>query len=130
MSYDASALSLNDPTSLDWAIAWCRRLLGDTKDSAVYSDDELEGALRLMSRSDSGTTPAKVYFYPHTVSLSLLETDPDRVMQFSAGSYSQTDDINRFREGIKRYGTAIELLIYSKTGGRLGSTSNTLGVEF
>jgi hypothetical protein len=128
---DASALSLNDPTSLDWGIAWCRRILADTQEPPVFSDDELEGGLRLLAKSDAGVTPNKIYFYPHKVALSYLETDPDRVMQFSAGSYSQTDDINRFRTGIQRYAAAIESLIYTKTGGRLGSTSTgSMGVEF
>lgn len=131
MAYDASALSLNDPTSVDWGIAWVRRMLADINEPAVFSDDEIEGSLRLMGETDFGVTPNKLYFFPHTVAISFLETDPDRVMTFSAGSYSQQDDIARFRAGIQRYASAIEKLIYNKTGGRLGSaTAGMLGVEF
>jgi hypothetical protein len=118
-SYDVSVFTPPDPTSVPWAIASTRRFLRDTpNDADAYSprsfgDVELTAQLALDTVTSDGVT----YYRPHVSAANLVRSDPERVLSFSASSYSEAyRDAESIARGILQAGAGIDALINELAG--------------
>lgn len=125
-TYDTTDLALNDPTSLDWALAYVRFALRDKpNESSAYplgslQDEEIEAALAAAALSDTVDSSTEVYYPAHRIAANLLASNPEFVQRWSAAGVSQefrsSKDIAR---DIITAGKWIDASIADSTDGRL-----------
>lgn len=84
---------LTDQTSLAGALAWARKISGDTKNQGKYSDVAWQAELKADKVTYSGST----YYRPHATVARVIYTDPEWHISNSA------------RLGSATYRTAAEL---------------------
>lgn len=124
-TYDIAALAPLDVTSGAWALATTRRYLRDTPNGAgaysprSHADLELIAQLELDSVEFDGVT----YYRPHVSASNLLKSDPERVMSFSGGGYSeQYSDPVKAARAILQAGVRIDDAINAAAGAVIAST--------
>lgn len=91
-SYDISSLTPNDPTSKDWALAWCRLLAKDVPTNDVYpahslQDEEWIALLEVTATEDDEGT---IYYRPWKSVAMKLSTDPTYALSVTEDGYSGT----------------------------------------
>ena len=115
MPYNPDDLSLSDPTSVEWAVAWARFLLGDRTEPEQWTDAELQAMLASTAFQHNGTA----YHRPHHAAAALLESDPTRPLSESlmSASVQHRDPLSTARS-IRRQATWVDDLIQAATGVR------------
>lgn len=118
MSYDPSALSVRDPTSSAWALAWTRLYLRDNAEPFEYRDEELLAALDALYFQVDGVA----YFRPHFAAAHVIMTDPNRALSESLMSAMVTHrGPIAISNALRSEGAWIDDLIQTITGERPGS---------
>lgn len=113
-TYAPADLTLHDPTSLAWALAWARRFAGDvpTEGGAwaptSLADEEWQGWLK----ATSVTANAVTYYRPHEAAARALESDPRRLLSLTvAGVAQQYRDPAEAARAIRAAGRWVDELI-------------------
>ena len=108
MSYDPSALTPHDTTSIAWALAWTRFTLRDTASEPQYRDEELLAALEARAF----THDSVAYYRPHIAAAALIVSDPDRATtETLLGSMFTTRKPNAIAKAIRAEGAWVDDLI-------------------
>jgi len=118
-TYVPADLTLHDPTSLAWALAWARRMAGDvpTEGGAwaptSLADEEWQGWLK----ATSVTANAVTYYRPHEAAARALESDPRRLLALNLGGVSQQyRDPAQVAAQIRAAGGWVDELIRQRSG--------------
>ncbi len=91
MSYDPSSLTINDPTSIAWALAWVRRLTNDRAEPLTRTNEEIAGDLQGAAfHVLNGDDPTLTYYRPHATAATLIRSDPHAVTQESIDNAQAT----------------------------------------
>ncbi len=102
-TYSPANLTPHDPTSISWALAWARRLVGDVP---------TEGGAWPPS-SVNGIT----YYRPHEAAARAVESDPRRLLSLSlAGVSQQYRDPSVVAAQIRAAGRWVDELIRKASG--------------
>jgi hypothetical protein len=132
-SYDVTALATVDPTDSTWALANARRFLRDTPNEVgsfvprSFLDAELVAQLEL----DSVVFNAVTYYRPHVTAGALLKANPERVLSFSGGGYSEAySDPERLARAILQAGAGIDNAINDLAGSVIVSSARVARVVF
>lgn len=133
-TYDVAALSPLDPTDADWALATARRFLRDTPNETgafhprSFADAELEAQLELDSVTDDDDVR---YYRAHVTAANLLRANPERVLAFSAGGYSESyADAEKLADAILAAGQGIDDLINELVGDNVAGRTLQARVVF
>ena len=132
-TYDTTALAPLNPVSAAWALATTRRFLRDTPNQVgAYSPRSfLDAELAAQLELDSVEFDSVTYYRPHITAAALLRADPERVLSFSGGGYSeQYGDPEKAARAIIAAGAGIDDAINAAAGASIVSTGRVSQVVF
>lgn len=120
-TYNITDLSLADPTSSAWALAWARRFAADVPNAAGawpdHSLDDAEWSAYLEATALKDSTGTTTYYRPHEAAALAIESNPLWLDRLSIAGVTQTfRSASEAASAIRRAGQWIDILIYNKNG--------------